>query len=129
MQWLTLAWALTFGFMPSQNDSFFTPEGRRVGIEHENAIVVDLELDATFMEHVHFFGGVKTYAVQSPESMLLSPYRADYTFGVFGRIGPLDIGVSHECDHGVESGPVAETWYGNTETTLFFRLSSRGAAP
>jgi hypothetical protein len=128
MQWLTLAWALTFGFMPSQNDSFFG-EGRRIGLEHKDVIAVNLELDATYMEHLHFFGGVKTYAVQSPESMLLAPYRADYTAGIFIRVGPLDLGVSHECDHGVEAGTFVEPWYGNSETTLFVRLSSKRIAP
>lgn len=122
MNWLVLSFALASGFV-SGYDATVIDAG--VGYEltvPSDAVFVDMSIEATILSHVRLWGNAETY--MTPIGIAsFNPYRADYGIGAALYWGIFEIGVKHECDHGV-SARVWRPYYASGETQVYIKISS-----
>jgi hypothetical protein len=89
-----------------------------------NAVFADIAVRAELFQHIRLWGSVETY--MTPNSILsYNPYRSDYVIGAAAYFGPFELGVRHECDHGVSKATEWRPYYMKTETQIYLSISGR----
>jgi hypothetical protein len=123
--WLVLSWALTVGYVPAQYEILTSPlntdtvENLRSGLIATSA---ELGVNAEILKHFRLSASCETYQYLMPELFGFAPYRADYVFGAAIFADNIELGLRHECDHGVNSGPI-EGHYASLETQFYLKIS------
>ena len=125
MNWLILSWALTASWIPLDNQSIVQqkPVANTV-INSSGCYSISLEARAEIMNHLKIWGEVETYEKINPDTKLsFMPFRADYLVGIALYAKGIELGISHECDHGVESQSFYVPWYYLTQTRVYVKIS------
>lgn len=122
MNWLILSWALTLGFVPSVDNSIIN--GLQVtGIGYSNVLEAQLDVSAVILGHLRLEGSAETYMLPPSDGWTFLPFRADYTFGAALFSGNFEVGLRHECDHGIEYTNDILPWYGSSETLVYVKIT------
>jgi len=123
MTWLALSWYLLLGTANIQS-AITEPGGVADWSTPSGAYVSTLGVGFVIAEHLHVSTFVRNYETHS-SGLSFSPFRSDYGIDAHLSIGPLDVGIAHECDHPVESVlPVRSGGrYGRNDTTIYVRMS------
>lgn len=118
---LVFSWFIMLGYVPDHVDSIY--EGLRVkSVESNKSFVTTLGVEASIFEHMKLWGSVETYEYSTGDSAYFLPYRSDYMFGAAIYADGVEIGVKHECDHGVEYTNIPLPWYGSYETQVYLKI-------
>lgn len=126
MQWFVLSWALTFGFIPSMDTGLMDPYNIQndMIIVSDNAISSKIFLQADMFNHLLIWCSVKTYMYPS-DFPFFSPFRDDYSCGLALYSKGIELGIWHECDHGVETGIYSANWLAADTTEIYIKFSGR----
>jgi hypothetical protein len=128
MQWLILSWALTVGWLPVSGVGIVNPLTQdMVGVGTLNAFSTKFELNAYVLNHIRIYGSTETRETINCLSVagLFKPYEDYFVAGVSVYAKNIEVGLMHECDHGVE-GSIDPTRYvtaGYTE--IYFKISGK----
>jgi hypothetical protein len=128
MQWLVLSWALTCGWLPMSATSIVYPGDTIYGIGGANAISTKMELTAEAWNHLRAWSSIETREVLQPSDFslgLFSPYEAYFIAGMALYANNIEIGISHECDHGIETTLDLAPWISNGQTEIYIKLSGK----
>jgi hypothetical protein len=129
MQWLVLSWALTCGWLPNSETAIIYPgtHAEVHGIWNYNTVSTKVELNAELFNHLKIWSSVKTReGFNSDISMgLFSPYEAYFIGGVAIHSFGFEIGISHECDHGIEYDVGPNPWISNGQTEVYVKISGK----
>jgi len=124
MTWLTLAWALTVGFLPMQTDAIYRGSIVDKIVAPENALATTFEFEARAFDCFKAWTTMRSYEEFSYDRIYMVPWRIDFAIGAEVYYGPFALGVWHECDHGVLSYNYTQPWYARGTTEIY--LSIRG---
>ena len=124
MNWIILAWALTVSYVPDLADHIY--DQRNVsGVDFYDCFAANLDVEARLWGHVRIYGSVETYMMYDSGFSFL-PFRADYRAGAALYADGVELGVWHECDHGVNFTNRWYPWYGSDQTQVYLKISSGG---
>jgi hypothetical protein len=129
LPWITLAWSLTFGYLPI--DSTVIVEQNRPGyasVITNNAISSKMESSLSFFDHARIFGSMETHETLNPSPSIngaFTPYEGYFRAGasIYGKF--WEIGIVHECDHGIDGSDVIRPWLWAGYTQFFITLSGK----
>lgn len=123
MNWLVLAFAISGGLVPSGGDAIVTaPSVGYVLDAPSDALFVDMSVKADVFKHIRLWGNAESY--MTPKTVMsFDPYRIDYVIGAAVYVGPLELGIRHECDHGVTKVTEWRPFYIKRETQVYLSVS------
>lgn len=127
MDWLVLCWALTVGYIPLGNTSIVLP-GSIVTVEDSSAVVTELSIGVEIASHLRLYGSMETretLSLDNPAAGLFSPYEAYFKAGLAIYGEGWELGVYHECDHGIEASPVTVPWLWAGRTEIYVKVSGK----
>lgn len=101
MTWLAILFVLEAGTVPTNNWVFYD-EGERDVVEQELGYYTDLQADVVFAERVFVGGGVRTDMRPSSVDNWI-PHWTAYDFRAGLRIGGLEAGFRHRCNHPIQT--------------------------
>ena len=129
MNWIILGWALTFGYMPANTQAIINQNryyGQDSFIDNSNSYAIKLELSADILGHLKIWGSDETY-MKSDFSHIeygaFSPSEAHYRIGAYLYAKGIEVGIEHECDHGIEASYDIKPWYWGGYTEVYIKLS------
>jgi hypothetical protein len=129
MQWLVLSWALTCGYLPSSQSAVVFPgtHANVYSIDYRDTFSTKFEVSAEALNHLRIWGSAETRENISANIGLgfFSPYQAYYIGGISLYAKGIEIGISHECDHGISSDVLASPWLGGGSTEIFVKISGK----
>ena len=131
LSWLMVSWAFTFGYLPCDGSTIVEPSNAIYGqVFHEDAIATKFELSAEAFNHLRISSSIETREVYNGQVSSLgafSPYEGYFKLGAAFYGKSWEVGISHECDHGIQASnvPSAWLWAGNTE--LYIKLSGKSS--
>ena len=126
MTWLILLWSLSVGYIPLDSKAVVNPDVGQLTSFHTNAISTELSVTAEVLKHLRFFAGVETLAIPQSYTSYV-PFEAYYTIGASLYTKNLELGIKHECDHGVESSVTSLPWYGSNSTEVYLKLTAQSS--
>jgi hypothetical protein len=122
VNWLVLSWALTAAWLPLNKQCLYD-QAVIVSLNHSGAYSAKLELSADALDHLRAWGSVETFESANPIYSDFNPFAADYVAGVAIYARGIELGLRHECDHGVESRQSFSPWLGLEQTSVYLKLS------
>ena len=124
MNWIIFSWALSVAWMPLNDQSFIQnlPAVSLV-MDYANGFSATLETRVDIASHIKAWTSVETY--ETPDGMFpyFNPYRGDYVIGAAIYSKGIEVGVRHECDHGIESHYVFIPYYSFDQTKIYVKIS------
>jgi len=126
MNWLILSWALTAAWLPLDDQGFLQqPIKSSQYIDSAGCFSTKFEAQADVFSHAKLWASVETYESKESHTVYFEPFRADYIAGVALYAGGFEVGVKHECDHGVEWSSSFIPWYWLDQTEVYVKISGR----
>ena len=124
--WIVLSWALTCGWLPMSGTCVVSATGVN-GVGYLNAVSSKLEIQADIWQHARIFGSMETRETLSldPSLGLFSPYEAYFVAGAALYAKGIEIGIIHECDHGIESSSDFIPWISSGGTEVYIKISGK----
>lgn len=119
-----LTWSLVTAFLPSTQYGIYSNEGDTLGsVKHTAAFSTELALSATLYNHVRLDTSIETHEFLPKGSSLFVPYQSYFRIGAAIFTDHLELGLKHECDHGISSAGYPSPWLGGGYTSLYLKLS------
>ena len=126
MNWLILSWALTASWLPSNNQGIAQqPVVSSQYVDSDGCFATKFEVQADVLSHTKLWASVETYETKDVASVGFLPFRADYVAGVALYAKGIELGVRHECDHGVEWSGSFVPWYWLNQTEVYVKISGK----
>jgi len=131
MSWLVLSWALTLGMSPgSSGVGIVDPNylGREYKVFNDNAISTKLEIEAAAWSHLRAWGSMEIKStIDSNMSTMgaFSPYEGYFIAGLAFYVKGFEVGIKHECDHGIESLAKPVLWVTSGGTDIYVKISGK----
>lgn len=119
MTWLVLSWFLACGLVPAQNETVITMGRRNADITEAWAVSTEIGLKAEAFGFLRAWTSIETYELYAT-GLSFAPYRANYKIGASAFWGPIELRITHECDHPVitDEPRAAQYFGGETEIAL-----------
>lgn len=127
MQWMILSWALTCGWLPASSDAIVYPGYNLFQIYHIDSISTKFEINADAWNHVRLWGSMETRESFTGGfiSGAFAPYEGYFIAGAAIHVPGFEIGISHECDHGIDFTFSATPWISSGNTEVYVKISGR----
>jgi hypothetical protein len=127
LSWLILSWSLTLGYIPLDNPTMFQASGENIqSICNEGVLSTELALKAEAFNHIRLSTSIESRETKSEKSILFGafdPYEAYFKLGFCCYFNNFEIGITHECDHGIEAPNTPRPWLSNGNTNLYLKFS------
>jgi hypothetical protein len=123
LNWLVLSWALSAGMVPEYGVGVTKGINEVSYAAPDNSFFTDLSLKATLWKYVELAAGVKTY--EYPDTAVqftFDPYEAVYIAKAALVFDNFEVGLRHECDHGIESGTEIRPWVAEYKTEIYVTI-------
>jgi hypothetical protein len=124
MSWLIVAWYLTLGIVPKQSETIYEQADVAVVKLLETAYVAELGVNAEAFKCLRLYGSAEIYEYHGSGLSFL-PYRGDFKIGAALFFGPIEIGIDHECDHGIVFTNQWLDKYGSSETRITVTIKGK----
>jgi hypothetical protein len=123
MNWIVLAWALTTSYLPVNTQAIVYPTGLDA-VGALDSFSVKMEVSARAFNHLRAWGSMEAYESATENLWLgFKPYRSDFIAGIAIYSKGIELGMTHECDHGIESDVGYEPWFWGSRMAIYLRLS------
>jgi hypothetical protein len=123
LSWLVLSWALTLGWLPTSGRVFVGLPGDP-GLLYQDTYSTKFELSAEALNHLRVWGSVETLEGADGIASFM-PYEAYYRAGAALYARGFEVGIEHECDHGIEASYQDNPWYWGGYTEIYIKISGR----
>lgn len=125
MNWLLISCFLTFGYMPENVvtiDDVYGPFHLTAVADNPCSFEQTIGISATAFSAVTLWTEIETFDMISAEGF--KPFRSDYRIGLKAFKGPVEVGITHECDHPVIFSMDGQILgYGANKTELYVKFS------
>jgi hypothetical protein len=122
--WIVLSWALTVGWLPSSGVAI-VDTNNSTAIVNQNTFSSKFEISAEAINHIRVWGSAETRESfdNSGTLGLFNPYEAYYRFGTAIYSKGIEVGIEHECAHGIEAGYTNRPWLWSGYTNIYVKVS------
>lgn len=115
MNILTILFLLEMGTGQNSVMLYNDQYGMLRDVDNDNYIV--MSVDAVFYGHIKIYGSTKTNFIM--DGIDGHPNTGTYQIGAAGILGPIEVGIKHECAHNIDT-PVAPDIMYNAGSTYFY---------
>jgi hypothetical protein len=118
---------LTCAFLSADRVSISNPAtGAYAYIGKDNAIATTLSLSAYALGHIRIDTSIETHETIVKDASIngmFQPYEAYFRLGAAIYTKNIEVGILHECDHGIETAGRPEPFLGGGFTSIYVKLS------
>jgi len=126
MKWLIFSWALVTGYLP-YNSQEITQGAEGVSMNNPGSYSTTFFFSADVIQHFKVWGSIETFMMfdEVDTNGTFYPFEDYYKIGAAVYWKFLEIGVEHECDHGVLYSNQDQTWLGGGYTKFYLRVAGK----